>query len=289
MTWRGAVAVIVSVLAGTLATSVPATGADAPPPLSGAEFRAGTEFKDCPECPRMIVLPAGAFVMGSPADEPGRRLDEAPRHAVTFATPFALGRFEVSFIEWDACTAALGCPKLDPYEDGWSRGRRPVINVNWHDAHAYVAWLAVKTGKPYRLPSESEWEYAARGGTASAYATGDRITIADANFTGQPGRTQEVGSYAANGFGLHDMTGNVAEWVEDRYVLNYLRAPTDGRPVIDDGLRRVLRGGSRFSSAEVLRSAARIPFDPLARDSGNGFRVAMALTPLHWLPAPAPR
>lgn len=255
-------------------------------PAPSSPLTPGTEFRDCPDCPRMIVLPAGSFIMGSPADEPGRRLDEAPRHIVTFDAPFALGRFEVTFAEWDACTAAGGCPKLDPYEDGWSRGRRPVINVNWQDARAYVAWLAAKTGKPYRLPSEAEWEYAARAGTASAYAFGDRISGADANFGSQMGRTQEVGAYPANAFGLYDLAGNVAEWVEDCYGLNYLRAPADGRPVIGDCLRRVLRGGSRFSPPEALRAAARMPFDPLTRDSGNGFRVALPLTPVHTVPAP---
>lgn len=279
---RATPAALVLALVLALAALGPALATDDPPPPPGSEFQ------DCPDCPRMIVLPAGAFVMGSTPDEPGRRLDEAPRHAVSFAQPFALGRFEVTLAEWDACVAGGGCPRLEPYEDGWSRGRRPVINVNWRDAQAYVAWLAAKTGKPYRLPSEAEWEYGARGGVATAYASGDRISAADANFAGQLGRTQEVGSYLANGFGLFDMTGNVAEWVEDCYVLNYLRAPADGRPVIGECLRRVARGGSRFSPAEALRSAARFALDPRTRDVNTGFRVALALTPLHLIPPPPP-
>jgi formylglycine-generating enzyme required for sulfatase activity len=208
----------------------------------------------------MVVVPAGEFVMGSPESEKGRNKDEGPQRKVTFAQPFAVGKFEVTFAQWDACVAEGGCTHK-PGDESWGRGRRPVINVSWDDAKQFVAWLAKKTGKPYRLPTEAEWEYAARGVTRASdphtpFSTGATINYKQANYdanfkygSGPQGlyrqKTLDVGSLPRNAFGLHDMHGNVWEWVEDCYRDSYMGAPTDGSAVTsgDCGLR-VLRGGS---------------------------------------------
>jgi formylglycine-generating enzyme required for sulfatase activity len=125
-------------------------------------------FKECTSCPQMIVVPVGSFTMGSPASEPGRRIDEGPQHRVTIARQFAVGQFELTFDEWDACVAGGGCNGYKPTDQGWGRGRRPTIYVSWDEANAYVAWLSKLTGKPYRLLSEAEYEYATRAGTQTA-------------------------------------------------------------------------------------------------------------------------
>ena len=127
-------------------------------------------FRDCPNCPEMIVIPAGEFLMGSPDSERGRGKDEGPQHPVTIAQPFAAGKYEVTFSEWDACVADRGCT-YNPGDEGWGRGRHPVINVSWNDVQQYTAWLSKKTGKEYRLLSEAEWEYAARGVTKTSDAS----------------------------------------------------------------------------------------------------------------------
>ncbi|MEZ5776396.1 MAG: SUMF1/EgtB/PvdO family nonheme iron enzyme [Hyphomicrobiaceae bacterium] len=205
--------------------------------------------------------------------------DEGPQHEVTIAAPFAVGKFEVTFAEWDACVKAGGC-KHKPEDEGWGRGKRPVINVSWHDAKAYVAWLAKETGQPYRLLSEAEWEYAARAGTTTRYHFGDTFDGSKAN---DGSRTVEVGKYPANAFGLHDMHGNVWEWVEDAWVDNYRGAPTDGtaRKGADTSVSRVLRGGSWIFNPQSLRAASRSggrPDDPLWVWV-VGFRLARTLNP----------
>lgn len=149
---------------------------------SGRE--AGDVFRDCPECPEMVVVPAGEFAKGSSRDEEGRFEDEGPNHWATIARPFALGRFEVTFAEWDACEAGGGCDGHRPADQGWGRGRRPVINVSWDDARAYARWLSARTGERYRLPSEAEWEHAARAGTTTPFWTGTTISTAQANYDG---------------------------------------------------------------------------------------------------------
>jgi formylglycine-generating enzyme required for sulfatase activity len=193
----------------------------------------GGVFQDCMDvCPLIVVLPAGEFTMGSPPDEVGRKDTEGPQHKVTLARPFAVSKYEVTFAEWDACTAGGGCNRRpSPRDEGWGRGQRPVINVDWSDAKEYTAWLARKTGKTYRLLSEAEWEYAARAGTTTPYAFGNSILDWPAGkLRAQYGAkmTAEVGSFPANRFGLHDMHGNVWEWVEDAWHWNYEGAPTDG-------------------------------------------------------------
>ncbi|MBM3540084.1 MAG: formylglycine-generating enzyme family protein, partial [Alphaproteobacteria bacterium] len=191
----------------------------------------GSSFRDCAECPEMVVVPAGSFTMGSPAGEAGRDADEGPQRVVTIARAFAVGKFEVTFDQWDACTAGGGCDRYRPGDVGWGRGSRPVINVSWTDAKAYVEWLGRKAGKSYRLLSEAEWEYAARAGTTTAWSCGSSescLAAAGWHYGNSGGRTQAVGTKSANAFGLHDMHGNVWEWVEDCWHDSYAGAPSDG-------------------------------------------------------------
>ena len=245
---------------------------------------AGEVFRDCAECPEMVVVPAGSYTMGSPPGEAGRDGDEGPAHRVAIARPFAVGVYEVTFEEWDACVSGGGCGGYRPYDGGWGRGRRPVVAVGWDDAKEYVEWLSGKTGEEYRLPSESEWEYAARGGTATRYWWGDGIGRNRANCDGcgsrwDRERTAPVGSFPANGFGLHDVHGNVWEWVEDCWNESHEGAPADGSARESGNCRiRVLRGGSRFSDPRDLRSANRFRMAARARlNLVVGFRVARTL------------
>lgn len=248
---------------------------------------AGDTFKDCTSCPQMIVVPEGSFMMGSPSTEAGRGTDESPRHNVTFAQPFAIGQYEVTFEEYDACVQARACPAATPNQYqadviqpdmGWGRGRRPVINVAWNDTQAYTAWLSRQTGQRYRLPSEAEWEYVARAGTSTRYSVGDAITVDDANFkdNGQ-NRSVPVGSYSPNGYGVADMHGNVWEWVHDCYDTGYFGVPADGSASArSDCTSRVIRGASYGNLADELRSANRLGFEVTLRGS-VGFRVARSL------------
>ena len=247
----------------------------------------GKPFRDCAECPEMVVLPAGSYRMGSPSGEQGRDDDEGPVHEVTLGAPFAMGVYEVTFAEWDACARDGGCPRGEGIAEdrGWGRGRRPVIYVSWNDAQAYAIWLSRKTGKRYRLPSESEWEYAARAGTATTYSWGAHIGFNLANCDGcgsrwDRDRTAPVGSFAANAWELHDMHGNVWEWTQDCSNDNYQRAPADGSAwESGDCAWRVLRGGSWYDSPSALRAATRLRLFTVNRDNGIGFRVARTLTP----------
>ena len=233
--------------------------------------------------PEMVVIPAGGFRMGSAS---GLNWGwEEPVHAVRIGKPFALGRREVTFAEWDACAAAGGCGGYLPADQGWGRGNRPVIRVTWTRARAYASWLSRETGRSYRLPSESEWEYAARAGTVAKYSWGNGIGRARANCDGcgsrwDGDRTAPVGSFAANAFGLHDMHGNVREWVEDCWNESYAGAPTDGSAWLrGDCTQRVLRGGSWYSSSRTLRAAYRYGSSTDYFFNTTGFRVARTLTP----------
>ena len=261
--------------------------------------RPGETFRDCPECPEMVVVPAGRFTMGSPPSEEGRRSSESPQHQVTIPAPLAVGRYEVTFAEWDACVAAGGCGGYRPGDEGWGRGRRPVMNVSWDDAQSYVHWLSRRTGQRYRLLSESEWEYAVRAGTTTArywgespsdacgYANLHDTTSKRVNGYDWPphacndgvAKVAPVGSYRANAFGLHDMLGNVWEWVEDRPYRDYTGAPSDGSASTSGGdcSWRVLRGGSWSSGLAFARSAFRYGNVTGRRGSGIGFRVARSL------------
>ncbi len=237
-------------------------------------------FRDCPECPEMAPVAAGSFMMGS-----NENSDEKPRHRVTISKPFAVGKYEVTFAEWDACVAAGGCGGHLPGDEGWGRGRRPVINVSWNDAKAYVRWLSRKTGKQYRLLSEAEWEYAARAGTTTRYSWGDDIGQNRANCDGcgslwDHKRTAPVGSFPANPFGLHDVHGNVWEWVEDCDNKNYRGALSDGSAWLRGNCSsRVQRGGSWVFVPRLLRSTYRDRSRTGVRGHSVGFRVARPLGP----------
>ena len=242
-------------------------------------------FRDCPDCPEMVVLPAGAFAMGSPADEVGRYSAEGPLHRVAIASMFALGTTEVTQEQW---RAVMG---NNPSHFSSCGERCPVEQVTWYDAQQFLLKLSARTGKRYRLPSEAEWEYAARAGTTTPFNTGNCIGTHEANYDGSyeynfcqgmkriyRQRTLPVASFAANGFALYDMHGNVWEWVEDCWHEDYQGAPVDGSAWVAPACeKRVLRGGSWKVEPRALRSAERNW--EWARDRGNahGFRVARTL------------
>lgn len=238
--------------------------------------RPGDVLQDCPNCPEMVVIDGGLFQMGSPADEPGRNRDEGPQREVSIA-PFAISRTEITFAQWDACLAGGGCGGYSPADQGWGRGAQPVVGVSWEQAQSYLEWLNDQAGGlRYRLPTEAEWEYAARAGETSAYAFGPRITTQQATFRAR--RPAPVGSHAANAFGVFDMHGNVGEWVEDCYAPNYQLAPIDGGAMrLSPCPRRVIRGGSYLDREPPLRSAARRSARPNDRAPSTGFRVVRTL------------
>ena len=257
-------------------------------------------FKDCPGCPEMVVVWEGRFAMGSPPSEAGRRGSEGPVHRVTIPTPFAVGKFEVTFAEWDVCVKAGGCNGYRPSDKDRGRGRNPVINVRWHDAKSYVQWLSQQTGRPYRLLSEAEWEYAARAGTTTSRYWGEDVSEQCSYANGRDESSAEfvgwwtgaecedgfifnspVGRFLANRFGVFDMLGNVWEWVEDCWHDNYAGAPANGNAWTTGGdcERRVLRGGSRSAKPTRIRSAARGHGALGLRNGHTGFRVGLTLTP----------
>jgi formylglycine-generating enzyme required for sulfatase activity len=227
--------------------------------------------------PALKLITAGE----TPWDGVGHRAEESPQIRRRIARSLWAGQHEVTFEQWDACVASGGCGGWRPGDAGWGRGTRPVINVSWRDANAYAAWLSARTGENYRLPTEAEWEYLARAGTRTPYATGTDITMAQANFDGvDPAapdtlslfkeRTVSVGTYAANQFGLHDMHGNVAEWVQDCATPHL---STEVREHPSDCNRRVVRGGAWASAAPMVRSGYRAFSDPNIRNNLIGFRV----------------
>jgi formylglycine-generating enzyme required for sulfatase activity len=235
----------------------------------------------------MVRLPGGCFMMGSPDNEPERDADEGPQHEVC-VEPFEIGKYEVTFADWDACVADGGCAPVSD-DEGWGRGRHPVINISWQEAHDYIRWLNSSGGQVgYRLPSEAEWEYAARAGTTTPFSTGDCITTDQANFDGtfeygkcppptdvDLHRTQPVGSYPPNPWGLYDMHGNVNEFVVDCWNEGYTGAPADGSAWEEGNCtRRVLRGGSWQGYPGYLRSAYRCRSGPAFGHRTIGFRLA---------------
>jgi formylglycine-generating enzyme required for sulfatase activity len=236
----------------------------------------GEIISDCENCPEMVVLAGGLFMMGSPEGEAGRRADESPQREVSIA-PVALSKTEITFAQWDACLAGGGCNDYSPSDGGRGRGDRPVTNVSWDDAQTYIAWLNGRAGgQRYRLASESEWEYAARAGGATPYAFGASVTATQATYRVRA--STAVAVHDANAFGLFDMHGNVAEWVADCYAPNYRLAPIDNVPVqADDCTRRVHRGGGYVDQAAALRAAARQPALASLRSPSIGFRVARTL------------
>ncbi len=223
--------------------------------------------------PEMVRIPPGRFLMGSHGWAADAMGTERPQHEVRINYAFELGKYAVTFAEWDAALAA-GANLHNPMERGYGRGRRPIMNVSWEDAQTYIAWLNSKTAGGYRLPSEAEWEYACRAGSTTAYSTGNRITKNQACVMSEA--PAPVGSHPANAFGLHDMHGNVWEWVEDAWHDNYKGAPNDGSVwSTDDTSPRVLRGGSWANDHPAyLRSAHRHWRHYDHRLAQSGFRVA---------------
>jgi formylglycine-generating enzyme required for sulfatase activity len=262
---------------------------------------AGETFRDCTLCPAMVKIPPGKFTMGSSEGEEGRQTSEGPPRLVTFTKPFAIGQHEITIGDWDACVKDGGC-KLQIKDEGWGRENRPAINVSWEDITTqYLPWLAKRTGHAYRLPTEAEWEYAARaladGKAATRFSFGNSAEEicafangADATAKEQSGggagadcrdgyaTTAPIGTFKPNTFGVYDMHGNVWEWVEDCWSESYDEAPTDGSArVTGDCGSRVVRGGSWNSDVPKLRSAARGWNQPSGRNRSIGFRVVREL------------
>jgi len=237
----------------------------------------GDFFRDCEDCPELAVIPAGSYLMGSD----GRYKRETPTHKVTIARPFAMGRYEVTFDQWKACVVAGGCNRK-PDDHKWGRGTRPVMNVTFDDVKEYLAWIGARTGKTYRLPSEAEWEYAARAGTTSAFWWGEKIGSKKANCRDcAPTISHEtfpVGAFEANPFGLYDVHGNVWEWVEDCWNPSYFGAPADGSAWLQGPCNlRVTRSGSWYYFSQNLRSSSRSKYPAKAFSYGIGFRVVREL------------
>ncbi len=280
---------------------------------AAAPDRAGAVFRDCADCPEMVVVPAGSFTMGSPESEKGHSKDEGPTHRVTIPSPFAVGKHEVTRGEFGRFMAATGHSTGDSCNTwesskwkersgrGWRNpgfsqtDRDPVVCVNWEDAQAYVRWLSKKTGMAYRLLSEAEWEYAARAGTRTARFWGESESGQCQNANGADSssgvdwavsctdgyaKTAPVGSFTANAFGLHDVLGNVWEWVEDCWNENYEGAPSDGSAWRSgDCSNRGIRGGSWLRGPVFQRSAGRSGSFTDDRFCDDGFRVARTLDP----------
>jgi formylglycine-generating enzyme required for sulfatase activity len=241
-------------------------------------------FRECAkDCPEMVVVPSGEFTMGSPKTEEGRYNNEGPQHKVAIAKSFAVAKFDVTFDEWDACSSVGGCPQVK--DSGYGRKLRPVINITWDEAQQYVTWLSMMTGRPYRLLTEAEWEYAARAGSPTAYYWGEYIGKQNASCDGcgnewDNRKTSPVGSFKRNAFGLYDMAGNVWEWVQDCYHDDYNGAPSDDVAwTSGDCARRVARGGSWDRLPPLLRTASRIGNSTVGRNLSLGFRVARTLLP----------
>jgi formylglycine-generating enzyme required for sulfatase activity len=258
-----------------------------PQPLSRNQndsLRPMDHFKECEACPEMIVVPAGQFTMGAGENEVGSTPDERPQHLVIFAKTFAVGRFAVTFDEWDACIAAKGC-SYRPSDQNWGRGKQPVISIRWSDAKEYVEWLSRKTGRLYRLLSEAEREYVTRAGTSTAYWWGDDFKALQANSAypinqQQPTtpRTVSVDSFVPNPWGFFQVHGNVYDWVEDCGSENYIDAPPDGAAQLTRNCEvHMLRGGAFSRRPETLRSAARLWSGNLNRMTYMSVRVAREL------------
>jgi formylglycine-generating enzyme required for sulfatase activity len=256
----------------------------------------GSEFQDCPNCPVMVVLPTGEYDMGSPPVDQGRPYHEGEFRRVIISKPFAVGKFEVTFDEWDACTADGKCAMLE--DEGWGRGRRPAINVTWTEADRYTKWLSQKTGKSYRLLTEAEWEYAARAGAGNARFFGlkpeaictyanvyDKTAHAEFEFEWKHlpcddgfTVTAPAGSFKPNAFGLHDMLGNVWEWTQDCDSGMWRNAPNDSSARVGGNCsERAYRGASWINHPPwYLRTADRYKFIG-ARYNDLGFRIARML------------
>jgi formylglycine-generating enzyme required for sulfatase activity len=255
----------------------------------------GQVFRDCANCPVMIAIPAGSGLIGSPVSESGHESSEEPRRSIRFARPFAVSRDSITFSEWDSCVAEGGCDNFIPGDMGWGRRSQPLVLVSWNDAKAYVAWLSKKTNETYRLLSESEWEYSARACRSAACSEwtfwfGDVINPDLANYDWRysyaggrkaqaPQKPQPTNTFGPNTFGLFNMAGNVAQWVEDCWNPNLRDLPGDGSArLTGDCSVHVIRGGSWNDEPVNLRSAARKYDIVSAREPNIGFRVARELS-----------
>lgn len=247
-----------------------------PPPVltAGPPAKAGAEITDCPACPVMISIPAGSFTMGSNSSD----ASEKPAHAVTVSAPFAIGKYEVTVAQWNACADANACPRLLAASN--PSPASPVRDVSWDDVQVYVKWLSTTTGKTYRLPTEAEWEYAARAGTSTRYWWGEQMAAGKANCKdcGPPWRADtpgKAGSFAPNPWGLYDVNGSVWEWVADCWHNSFKDAPSDAKAWDAPNCSvRVIRGGSWREGAAYMVSSSRFKYDASVRHAQNGFRVA---------------
>jgi formylglycine-generating enzyme required for sulfatase activity len=266
----------------TAATPAPAPTASAPTAAAVAQKTvtralAAGESRDCATCPIMVAVPAGSFSMGNSTDDPS----EKPVHHVSIGAPFAIGKYEVTVEQWNACVAANACQKATPESN--TNKAAPARDLSWDDAQQYVKWLGKVTGKPYRLPTEAEWEYADRGGTTSAYWWGDQMRKGNANCKdcGDPWHKEgpeSAGSFAPNPLGLYDMNGSVWEWTADCWHNNYQGAPADGRAWDTPGCdMRVIRGGSWREGGTYMLTATRFKYSAGVRQSQDGFRVVKDL------------
>lgn len=266
--------------------------------LAADPSQPGTVFKDCKDCPEMVVLPAGSYTMGTPDDELGKQPDEGPLHKVSFAHPFAVSRFHVTARQWQAYAKATGtilpdgdlrpgrlCKNGKPsYPQG---AEQPAVCMTWYEARGYIDWLAKKTGQPYRMLSESEREYAARGGSSGPFpfpfdSPGEYQITRHANGYGPKDGftyTAPVGSFPPNAFGVYDMHGNVYEWVADCWHTDYVGAPADGRPWTTGGdcKHRQIRGNDWIEPPIFSRSGNRNERVPEVRGDWLSFRVARNL------------
>ena len=287
-TWRWTAATAWFAAAALLLPDQAAIGAEqnsTNQPTAGSEAEPhsppGATIRDCEVCPELIVVPAGDFRMGDLSG--GGDVDEGPVRTVSIPRPFAVARYETTFAQWDACAAAGAC-RQGVGDIGFGRGDRPVMLVTWEDAQAYARWLSETTGKRFRLPSEAEWEYAARAGSETRFPWGDDVGRGNANCDGcgsrwDDERTAPVGSLPANAFGVHEMVGNVYEWVEDCGQYSYEGAPSDGSAVAPDAACRLhmIRGGSWLSLPRASRPANRVRSPVGFSDINVGFRVARDL------------
>jgi formylglycine-generating enzyme required for sulfatase activity len=250
------------------------TAVTAPAVAAGTQAKAGAEITDCPACPVLIPIPAGSFTMGSNASDASER----PAHPVAVNAPFAIGKYEVTVVQWNACADANACPRLSATSN--PSPAAPVRDVSWDDAQVYVKWLAATSGKPYRLPTEAEWEYAARAGTTTRYWWGEQMATGKANCKdcGPPWRAEtpgNAGGFAPNPWGLHDMSGSVWEWVADCWHNSFSGAPSDAKVWdMPNCSARVIRGGSWREGAAYMVSSSRFKYDASVRHTQNGFRVA---------------
>jgi formylglycine-generating enzyme required for sulfatase activity len=256
--------------------TAPVDGGRPEAPVAGPAGSVAT-MKDCDVCPVMVALSPRPFTMGSNNSDPSER----PAHKVALHAPFAIGKYEVTVGQWNQCVRASVCPAMPSL--GNVPDNLPMRDISWDEAQLYLKWLGTVSGKPYRLPTEAEWEYAARGGTATRYWWGNEMKGGNSSCEGcgepwNAERPPPAGSFRANPFGLNDMNGSVWEWVQDCWHSTYKGAPADGSAWVDGSCQaRVIRGGSWRENGSYMLSTTRFKYDASVRQSQNGFRAARSL------------